>query len=200
MPSRQQRTNNSRGQIPSTTIAATPEIVWTMLGANATQVVISTSVPVLTLVINGIPQFRILETNELPTGVTVTGPNLTITYAGPLPGGFNVSLPPRDPAIRTNTGGFMAPAIQRFAAPSRTTEEFLASGDIQAAQVGVYNGVAGLAAITLANGTREAQQAVVINPALPAATLTVTDAGGGTLATLAPNTIHEFNWTSGAWV
>jgi len=170
-------------------------MVWSLVSTNGTQVVLNLLDPPGVLSLNGIPQFVRSSDGHKPTAATLTGTQLTITFSPAEFGPYQLTLGPLDPALRSNTGAYLAPGEQSVVFPTFPTFLFTTEGGGAGAQVNVPGDV-NVVNNDMPDGI-EGQLKVIAAPNDQVSTLTITGTGGSWGVT--PSEIAHFKWSGGAW-
>lgn len=134
---RQQRARQSRRAKPLATNPTPQIILWQFDSTTTVYLRLLLPLPPASYVLAGIPQIRAVTTDQLPTlaqlftnGDPDWPAHVDMSYAVSLPNNETFVIPPYDPALRNNTGGYLAPGTIATTAPPPTAFPYTASSDL----------------------------------------------------------------------
>ncbi len=114
---RQQRTDNSRGQLPLATVATANVLVWELQLVGPTTLRIRITDAPTGLSLNGVPAMTRSSDGALPDSAVLDVNDITMEYPSSMPDGTMFTLPSKDPALRGQQGQYLAGASRTDAAP-----------------------------------------------------------------------------------
>lgn len=106
MPQGQQRRNNARGRIPSSTIPR-QDMLWTVTSRDLFNVGITPTDGMDGLIIHGILRAEIVETGEVAIDTSNQGSYINIHFATVPAGESTIRIAANDPAVRNSSGGYL---------------------------------------------------------------------------------------------
>lgn len=117
---RQQATTRNRRPASAAQPSVRALAAWSILGPGAAWVDLLFPTGSLDWIIQGVPPFRIIQTDELPTDFTWDGSQLRLLYDTVPSGSFDMLLPVQCSTFRPPWGGWVDPSMHTW-----TAEELL---------------------------------------------------------------------------
>lgn len=194
---RQQRANSARGSVRWNVLATAGVLTWTPDGISGTSAVIQlTSVP-SGLTVSGIPAWTRSDTAEMPTGATLSGDQLFVTWTTPFPLGTIITIPGIDRAVTGPQGQTIAAGEMTLNSVPQIPPVQLWGGDNSIGEFTVN--VAQVAPITLTVPTTGDPGGWLIVANAQLAGDSVNIAGGATPDTVSPGEVAIYRWTGSGW-
>lgn len=128
MPQGQQRRNNARGRIQTPSIPRLDSI-WGLVSSTSTQIVLDVPDADPLIPDGNLLNATILELGQAASAMSVSGSQVTLTFAGPLPSPWSLVIPGNDPALRNSSGGFLAAGVLQGNAPVVRTDKTTVTGN-----------------------------------------------------------------------
>ena len=114
---RQQRNTKPRGPIPFKPLAVAQDITWSWGFTDSTHATLTLSHTTGLLQLSGVPAITTNIIGLTTTAATLTGTSLALTFSGNISPSGTITVPPKDPALRTSTGGYLTAGTTPAAAP-----------------------------------------------------------------------------------
>ena len=106
MPQGQQRRNNARGRIPSSTLPR-QDMLWEVTARDLFSVTIAPMTGMEGVIVNGILNAVIVETGEVAISTSIQPSGIFIAFATVPAGESTLRIAANDPAVRNENGGYL---------------------------------------------------------------------------------------------
>jgi hypothetical protein len=168
-------------------------MLWSISGSGTSFTI---TVPGLTekLILTGIPQIRSTDTGEVPVSAVISGNAVDFEMPSPVLDGSAFVLQPLDPAVRTESGRYLAAGQVGTYSPF---EYAVGTGPVAAGTVVCDAGTPFF--LTIQTLPYPDDTIVLLNKSTSVYPVTVNDPSGVQLAILAPGEAYVFTLSGSTW-
>lgn len=190
--SRQQRTQNNRGQQPVATLAFVRPVEWTIAEVIGVTIKLSFVEPTGEPFINGLPRFLLEPAGEYCLTATVVGSQVWLQFPSNITDSQTLSIGAKDPAVRFPSGAYLAPGSAEYVILPPPDVAFINASSTLTSAVSVMANDGG--GTVLFPSLSAPEWRTLINPGAGADPVVV-----GSF-TVGPQSVGKFKWDGSVWI